>query len=85
MQIEYSPRFLKCYKKLPKEIKLLAEAKQEVFISDPYHPSLKTHKLSGDLESFLAFSVNFKYRIIFSYISEDVVRFHTVGGHEIYK
>ncbi|MDT3740162.1 MAG: type II toxin-antitoxin system mRNA interferase toxin, RelE/StbE family [Candidatus Kapabacteria bacterium] len=32
---------------------------------DPFQPKLKTHKLHGKLQSLLAASIDFEYRIIF--------------------
>jgi mRNA-degrading endonuclease YafQ of YafQ-DinJ toxin-antitoxin module len=32
------------------------EDKLALFCSEPFHPSLKTHKLSGDLKGYFAFS-----------------------------
>jgi len=85
MQISYSPRFRKKFKKLPIEIQLLANSKQELFVVDPFHSSLNTHKLTGELEGLWAFSINHRYRIIFEFVDNSEVRFYTVGGHEIYK
>ncbi|QQS23413.1 type II toxin-antitoxin system RelE/ParE family toxin [bacterium] len=51
----------------------------------PLHPSLDTHKLSGELDGFWSFSINYRYRIIFEFIPDGSVRFHAVGGHEVYK
>ncbi len=84
MIIEYSPTFQKMYKKLPNEIKDLAEKKELLFRQDQFHPSLHTHKLHGKLSGFYAFSVNYKYRIVFDILNNDTIRFHEIGGHGIY-
>ncbi len=85
MQISYSPRFKKRFKKLPKEIQLLTIKKEELFLSNLFHSSLNTHKLTGELEGLWAFSINHRYRVIFEFIDKDNIWFHTVGGHEVYK
>jgi mRNA-degrading endonuclease YafQ of YafQ-DinJ toxin-antitoxin module len=38
---------------------------------NPYHPSLRLHKLSGDLKEFYSVSINLKYRIVIDFIIED--------------
>ncbi|HNU95682.1 MAG TPA: type II toxin-antitoxin system mRNA interferase toxin, RelE/StbE family [Candidatus Paceibacterota bacterium] len=85
MKIEYSPKFFKRYSKLPKEVKVLAEEKEKIFRKDSFDIRLKTHKLSGKLKNYWAFSVNFNTRIIFSFKDKDLIRFHTIGDHDLYK
>lgn len=85
MKIIYSPRFAKSYKKLNKQIKLLAEEKEETFRQDPFTPTLKTHKLKGKLSEFYSFSVSYQYRIVFHFEEKNVVVFDNIGTHEIYK
>lgn len=84
MEILYSPKFARQYKKLPDEIKLLAEKKELIFRKDPFDPRLKTHKLSGTLESFYAFSVDHSNRIIFDFKTQQIARFYQIGSHDIY-
>jgi len=84
MQIVYLSRFARQYKKLPAEIKDLAEKKEKLFRKDPFSPLLKTHKLTGPLDGLHAFSVNNTYRIIFEFASKNLVRFYQIGTHEIY-
>ncbi|MBI2068713.1 MAG: type II toxin-antitoxin system mRNA interferase toxin, RelE/StbE family [Candidatus Yanofskybacteria bacterium] len=85
MQISYSPTFRKRYKKLRKEVKLQAIKKEILFRKNPFEPSLGTHKLHGRMEGLRAFWVNKKYRIIFEFESDSMIKFHTVGTHDIYK
>lgn len=85
MRIYYSSKFSREYKKLPKEAKILAEKQEKIFRKDPFDPRLKTHHLTGKLKDFLAFSIDFKYRIIFEFADKDIVWFHGVGTHDIYR
>lgn len=85
MKIYYSSKFAKEYKKLPLKIKKLAEKKEKLFREDPFHPSLKTHKLTGKLKEFWAFSIDFEYRIIFEFAEENIIWFHSAGTHGIYR
>lgn len=84
MRIYYSKKFAREYKKLPDKIKLIAEKKEKVFRKNPFQPQLKTHKLTGKLKSYWAFSLDYQYRIIFEFADKDIIWFHSVGTHEIY-
>lgn len=85
MNIYYSDRFAKDYKKLPKNIKLLAEKREEIFRQNLSDPRLKTHKLKGKLRKYHSFSVNYQYRIVFHFKSDTDIIFDTTGTHEVYR
>jgi mRNA-degrading endonuclease YafQ of YafQ-DinJ toxin-antitoxin module len=85
MRIVYSSKFAREYKKLPDNIKFLAQARESVFRKNPFEPVLETHKLHGRLRDFWSFSVGFRYRIIFEFASNNTVHFHSVGNHDIYQ
>jgi len=86
MEIIYSSKFAREYRKLPKDVKALAEAQETIFRKDPYDARLKTHKLKGKFDGFLSFSIAYKYRIIFEFAKDrKTVYFHTVGDHDIYQ
>ncbi len=84
MQIVYSSKFVRMYKKLPEQIKRIAEKKESLFRKDPFAQPLKTHKLTGSLEGLYAFSLDYAYRIIFEFADSDTVYFHAIGNHDIY-
>ena len=86
MDIIYSSKFARKYKKLPKNIKTLAEEQEKIFRKDPFDSRLKTHKLNGKLAGFLSFSIAYKYRIIFELTKDKkTVYFHSVGDQDIYQ
>ncbi|MDP2788925.1 MAG: type II toxin-antitoxin system mRNA interferase toxin, RelE/StbE family [bacterium] len=85
MDIEYSPEFKRLFKKLSHELKLRALEKEKIFRINPLDSRLKTHKLSGKLAGRWAFSLDFKNRIIFSFLAKKIVRFQAVGTHDIYR
>ena len=86
MQILLHPEFKKEFKKLPKHIKVLAEEKIKIFQKNPFDSKLKTHRLKGSLSYLWSFYVDGKkYRIAFEILDENIVRFYTVGTHDIYK
>ena len=84
MKIYYSTKFGKEYKKLPKQIKLIAEKKEKLFCENPFSLQLKTHKLTGKLKDYWSFSIDYRYRIIFEFADKNIVWFHSVGTHSIY-
>ena len=85
MKIYYSSKFAREYKNLPLKIKREAEQKEKIFRKNPFDERLKTHKLSGVLKDFWAFSIDQKYRIVFEFAEKDIIWFHFVGDHSIYK
>jgi addiction module RelE/StbE family toxin len=85
MKIYYSSKFAREYKKLPKRVKLMAEKKEKIFRQDPFDKRLKPHKLTGKLSSFWSFSVGYKYRLIFEFKTKNIIWFHSIGSHAIYR
>jgi len=86
MEIIYSSKFVREYKKLPAEIKDIAQQQEKIFRQNPFDIKLKTHKLQGRLKGFLSFSIGFKYRIIFEFAKDKkTVYFHSAGDHDIYQ
>lgn len=60
--------------------------RESLFLNDPFHPSLESHKLHGKYKEYWAFTVIGQYRVIFRFIdNEKDVGFINVGTHEIYK
>ncbi len=90
MEIFLSPLFMRQLKKLPGEIRVLALQRAKLFAANPHDPRLKTHKLTGRMEGYSAFSVNYSYRIIFDIIKDEtepggrLAQFLQIGDHDIY-
>jgi len=85
MEIFYTSKFKREYKKLSKNIKLAAEGREAIFRKNPFDPSLDIHKLHGRLREFWSFSIGFRNRIVFELGDKDIVYFHSVGDHDIYQ
>lgn len=83
-KVKYGTRFVKLFKKLPKTIKLLAIKKEKIFKEDVFDPILKTHKLDGELKGYYSFSVNYSYRIVFTFENGNVIVFTDIGDHSVY-
>lgn len=85
MKITYSPKFLKQYRRLSDTVKELLIEKGEIFKMNNYDSRLKTHKLKGRFKGYHAFSLNNKYRVIFSFENDGNIKLHSIGTHDIYE
>jgi mRNA-degrading endonuclease YafQ of YafQ-DinJ toxin-antitoxin module len=57
----------------------------ELLSEDPFHPSLRTHKLKGQLANSWACSASYEIRIVFSFVEfedQEAVLLETAGTHE---
>jgi mRNA-degrading endonuclease YafQ of YafQ-DinJ toxin-antitoxin module len=80
-----TPGFKRAFKKLVKgrpEMSRVFREKLALFLSNPYHPSLQTHKLHGRLKGSLAFSLTDDLRVVFSFLTSDVVSLEDIGTHD---
>jgi toxin HigB-1 len=51
--------------------------------ANPYHPSLRLHKLQGTLQEFYSVSINMKYRILLDFIiQDDQIILIDIGSHD---
>lgn len=85
LNVIYSEKFISQLEELSPKLQKLTFKKVEMFKMDPKHPSLKTHKLNGVLDGYLAFSVDYQIRIVFEYGTKDTVHFLKIGDHDIYR
>ena len=83
--IRYAPEFQRDYRKLPERIRVRVKERGALFTADPFHPLLRTHKLSGKLAGVWAFTVDFRHRVLFEFIGESEVLLLRVGDHSIYR
>ncbi|HBR81064.1 MAG: hypothetical protein UX09_C0050G0002 [Candidatus Uhrbacteria bacterium GW2011_GWE2_45_35] len=84
-KILYSPEFKKDYKKLPLAAREQLKLKGALFEINPFHPRLRTHKLTGKLRELWAFLVDFRHRAIFEFLDNDEILLLRVGDHSIYR
>ncbi|HOM88915.1 MAG TPA: type II toxin-antitoxin system mRNA interferase toxin, RelE/StbE family [Spirochaetota bacterium] len=86
MEIAFSSSFKRAFKKKIKnrnEIEDLFWEAVSLFIQDPFHSSLKTHKLSGKLKNLWSFSVEYDMRVIFFFEENNSKAiFIDIGSHE---
>lgn len=86
MEIKYTRKFLKKFKRLSEKEKDQVFKTQGLFKENIRHPSLRLHKLSGELYDLRSISVNMRLRMLVHEENDFLnVIFLDIGGHEIYK
>lgn len=57
-----------------------------ILSEDPFHPSLKTHKLKGNLSNIWACSIDYKYRILLKFVkdshNQEAILLIHIGDHD---
>jgi len=85
IELVWDEAFVRAVKKWQKKHPELMDRFKErlcLFSEQPFHPSLKTHTLSGGLKSYSAFSITYEYRLIFRFISDNKVLLVDIGTHD---
>ena len=90
MKLVWSSRFTRSAKRLARRNRGLldkVDATLRRLEADPYHPSLRTHKLSGDFAECWACSAGQDVRIIFEFVKikqgeELEIHLLNVGTHD---
>ncbi|NOQ35364.1 MAG: type II toxin-antitoxin system mRNA interferase toxin, RelE/StbE family [Methylococcaceae bacterium] len=85
IKLIWGKTFIRAAKKWRKKHPELDERFKErlsLFSEEPFHPSLKTHGLSGNLEGSFAFSINHEYRLVFKFLADDEVLLINIGSHD---
>ncbi len=89
MRIKLSADVLKDLKRLKRKdpgILKKVEKQLAIFAHNPKHPSLRTHKLTGEIENRWSISVTKSLRMIYIVLKEEdgkiVAYFVAIGTHE---
>lgn len=85
LEIYFKPSFIKSLHKYDDSFVDEIIEKIELFKNPENHKYLKVHKLHGRISGVFSFSVNYKVRIVFKYMSKNEVVFMAISDHEIYK
>jgi addiction module RelE/StbE family toxin len=86
----WSPSFVRALKRKTRRRPDLHEGIEQALrqlAQDPFHPSLHTHKLTGQLSGTWACSVRYDIRILFEFVQnpesdEEEILLLTVGTHD---
>jgi mRNA interferase YafQ len=85
LKLLWDAGFKKAYKnKVENSVRLKNKFEQAItlFVSNPYNPKLRTHKLSGVLDGSWSFSIDYDCRVIFDFIDEKTVLLIDIGTHD---
>ncbi len=85
IEVVWDEKFVKSLKKWGKkhsDMMSRFEKALSLFTENPFHPSLKTHSLTGNLKGYWAFSITYEYRLIFRFLSEDKALLIDIGTHD---
>jgi mRNA-degrading endonuclease YafQ of YafQ-DinJ toxin-antitoxin module len=79
---EYFKKSVKFFKKHP-EMQSKYEKTLILLNANPHHPSLRLHKLKGNMSAFYSVSLDLQYRIILDFIIVDeVIILLDIGAHD---
>jgi mRNA-degrading endonuclease YafQ of YafQ-DinJ toxin-antitoxin module len=88
LELLRSPGFIRAAKRFVKKTPSAAIALETALFQlseDPFDPSLKSHRLKGDLAGYWACSAGYDLRIIFSFVKHGkatAILLRTMGTHD---
>lgn len=85
MIIQYTPKFRKQYKKLPKKFQSQFDTRLKLFCIDPTNRQLRIHPLKGAFFGYWSMSVNGDLRALYKMQDSEIIIFALIGTHsELY-
>lgn len=81
MRILLHKTFEKKYAKVPAKIQKQFKERRNIFITNPSHPTLNVHPLSGDRDGQWSFNVTSDWRVLYMYVDEDTIIFIDLDTH----
>ena len=84
VKVCFKPTFVKQYARLEPTLKDEVKEKIKLFQNIRNHRYLRVHKLKGKLRGRYGFSVNYRYRIIFAWLSKTEAVLLGIGDHDVY-
>lgn len=85
MKLVWGSSFKKAHKKSIQKNTVLSSKfneKIKIFEEDPFHPALRTHKLTGKLIGLYAFTVDYDCRVVFQFLSPQKIMLVDIGKHD---
>lgn len=90
IKVSWSSRFVRDFKRVARQnpqLRLLIDQTLQQLAANPFHLSLRTHKLKGDLSGVWACSIDYNNRILFEFIddpdfNEQAIFLLTLGSHD---
>lgn len=86
MNVVYSKNFLKAVSLLPVQVQEKLDGLLATLAEEPFHASLHTKHLTGELQNSYSFRISRDWRVIFEFESKDAIRLVAVGHRkDIYR
>ena len=90
MKVGWSSRSLRAFKRLIRKnprLRPLIEKTLKQLEDNHFHPSLRTHKLTGELANIWSCSIDYQYRILFEFIKDtatgdNAILLLNIGSHD---
>lgn len=82
--VSFKASFIRKMAKIDDDLRVEAIEKINLLKNTQNHQLLKVHKLHGQLAGLSSFSVNYRTRIVFEYISKNEVALLSIGDHNVY-
>ena len=79
--VEFSPRFVRCYRKLPAAIRVKVDKQLAFLVKNPRHPSLQTKPVLGVKRIYEA-RIDQVYRLTYERLPDDTLLLRAVGRHD---
>lgn len=84
MELIYAPSFVRQFQKLEDGLKKEVLEKIELFRNPKNYKMLRVRKLKGRLKGRWSFSVSYRFRIVFLYVSKREAALLGIGDHTVY-
>lgn len=80
-----TPKFEKLLNKAPRAIKRAYRQRFNIFLSDPFHPLLHNHLLTGNYKGYRSINITGDWRVLYKEVMLDdehmIIEFHLFGTH----
>ena len=82
--ISFSPKFIRLSSKLRAPLQDKVEETIEELQFEGNHKKLKVHKLKGRFKDKYSYSLDYKNRVVFEYLTDEEIVLLAVGCHDVY-
>ena len=85
VRVELTSHFRRAFDKLAPNLQRVTIERIALFETHPFHPRLRTHKLTGKLKGCWSFSVTEAHRVLVTFPHPGIALLHDVGTHDVYR
>jgi addiction module RelE/StbE family toxin len=90
MKIAWTSKSTRAFKRLIRknpQLRPLVEKTLKQLAEDCFHPTLRTHKLTGDLADIWSCSIDYQFRVLFEFVKnpetkETAILLLNIGSHD---